>query len=151
MWITVYHFTDNSWTMLASPILKQKFSPEHLLIPITIFVCFYIKLKLESRIEGGTQVWSPHCLQYIIIINKGLRRFTKLWPGLLKYSYIPRFEPLKLKSHEEKTRVNDLIFFCLITWGQNDVNIKKCLSFGNNSLKTRGHSWKLYVSYCRLV
>ena len=123
-------------------IIKQNCSSEHLPVTITVFCFFLYKTYIRPLVESGTQVWSPHSLQDIDIIENVQRRFAKRLAGLLNYAYIARLEHLKLKSLEERRIANDFMVLFKIIHGQVEVDFDKHFLFNNNKFNTQGHSMK---------
>ena len=112
------------------------------------FYVFIFTTYIRPIVESATQVWNPHHIQNIDIIENVQRRFTKFLPGLFNVPYLTRLQTLNLKSLEERRIINDIIFIFKIIRHLVDLPFDKYFSFNRNN--TRGHSLKLNLNHSRL-
>ena len=132
--------------LISTRILNYKYYSayiQHTLNNIRLANC------LAYIVENSTQVWNPHHIQNIDIIENVQRRFTIFVPGLFNVPYLTRLETLNLKSLEERRIINDIIFIFKIIRNLVDLPFNKYFSF--NTSNTRGHSMKLNFNYSRLA
>ncbi len=98
----------------------------------------------RPRLEYATQVWSPHYLKDIDLIESVQRRFTKRVPGMQGLSYPQRLVSLKLQSLELRRLIFDMVFTYKILHGLIDIDFTEFFVFSQSG--TRGHDLKLYKS-----
>lgn len=109
-----------------------------------IFKCFECKKHdflvqmfntfVRSKLEYGTQVWNPHYLCDIDLLENVQRKFTKRINGLWHKSYPERLAILNMQSLELRRLHLDLIFLYKIIHGQVKMDFKKCLFSSNHKL-----------------
>ena len=68
---------------------------------ITVMLLLFKSLVL-SRIDNGSQLWSPHHKQHICLIEKIQRSFTKHIDGMKDLSYPERLCALNLYSLQRR-------------------------------------------------
>ena len=89
-----FHFTNrnNNKKHLTGWILRT-FSSRGKLTMLTLF-----KALVMSRLDYGSQLWSPYLTKHINIIEKTQRSFTRYISGMQGLSYPERLTVLKLYS-----------------------------------------------------
>jgi ribonuclease P/MRP protein subunit RPP40 len=97
-------------------------------------------------LEYASVIWSPYLIKDIKLIEAVLKRFTKRLPNLNRMNYEERLKILGLQSLELRRLQNDLITVYKILFDKIDVE-PNFLIANCNSI-TRGHSYKLFLSYC---
>ena len=112
------------------------------------FKVFIFKTFIRPLVESNTQVWSPHNICDIDLIEKTQRRFTKFLPGLWNVPYLDRLSILDLDSLEVRRIVFDLLLVYKIIHRLVDLEFDSLFQY--NTTNTRGHEWKLAVKYSRL-
>ena len=80
---------------LAGWILRT-FAPRDKIRMLTLF-----KSLVLSRLDCGSQLWSPYKVKDISLLESVYRPFTKHIKGMHTYSYANRLSILKLYSHIE--------------------------------------------------
>ena len=112
------------------------------------FKVFIFTTYIRPLLENNTQLWSPHNICDINLIEKIQRRFTKFLPGLWNTPYPDRLDILGLQSLECRRIIFDLILVYRIIHGLIKLNFHDFFQFNQNN--TRGHNLKLCVEYSRL-
>ena len=112
------------------------------------FKVFIFTTYIRPLLENNTQLWSPHNICDINLIEKIQRRFTKFLPGLWNTPYPDRLDILGLQSLECRRIIFDLILVYKIIHGLIKLNFHDFFQFNQNN--TRGHNFKLCVEYSRL-
>ena len=112
------------------------------------FKVFIFTTYIRPLLENNTQLWSPHNICDINLIEKIQRRFTKFLPGLWNTPYPDRLDILGLQSLECRRIIFDLILVYKIIHGLIKLNFHDFFQFNQNN--TRGHNLKLCVEYSRL-
>ena len=103
---------------------------------------------IRPLLEYNTQIWSPHLVGDINLIENVQRRFTKFLPGLQNLSYIQRLTALNLETLEVRRIIFDLILMFKIVRGLVDINPNDFFQFNESS--TRGHCYKIRVQFSRI-
>jgi len=119
-----------------------------------IFRCFYSKhihlllkafvVYVRPLVEYSTQIWSPHTVQLITLIEDVQRSFTRRLPGLTDLSYEERLVNLNIQSLEHRRLIADLTLCYKIVHGLIDLDFDEFFKFSNISTH-RGHKFKLAV------
>ena len=103
---------------------------------------------VRSSLEYACQVWNPHLLCNIDLIESAQRKFTKRLPGLYNLTYPERLERLGIKSLELRRLHQDLILTYKILHGMVRVNRNKF--FTMKAVRTRGNQLSIYKRKFRL-
>jgi hypothetical protein len=98
-------------------------------------------------LEYVSVIWSPYLIKDIKLIGAVQKRFIKRLPNLNRVTYEERLKILGLQSLELRRLQNDLITVYKILFDKMDVE-PNFLKANCNSI-TRGHSYKLFLPYCR--
>ena len=112
------------------------------------FKVFIFTTYIRPLLENNTQLWSPHNICDINLIEKIQRRFTKFLPGLWNTPYPERLDILGLQSLECRRIIFDLILVYRIIHGLIKLSFHDFFQFNQNN--TRGHNLKLFVQFSRL-
>ena len=97
-------------------------------------------------LEYASQVWSPHYICDIDLIESVQRRFTKRLLGCRNANYPSRLSVLNLKSLEYRRTASDL-YMCFNIL-RNHVDLDPALFFSpSQNTRCRGHSMKLAKSF----
>ncbi len=102
---------------------------------------------VRPRLEYATQVWSPHYLKDIDLIESVQRRFTKRLPDMNDLSYSQRLTVSRLQSLELRRLIFDLVLTYKILHGLVDVEVSDFFVYSQSG--TRGHDLKLYKPLCK--
>ena len=104
-----------------------------------IFRCFYSKhvhqllrayvVYVRPLVEYATQIWSPHTLQLITLVEDVQRSFTRRLPGFADLSYEERLVNLNLQSLEHRRLIADLSLCYKIIHGLICLTFKSFLRF----------------------
>jgi hypothetical protein len=105
----------------------------------------YVWLILES----ASIIWSRYRADEVKQIESVQRMFTKRVTGLAGKPYDSRLKLLGIESFETCRLRQDLLYTCKILFSAVNVHYSDTLKL-NNSLSTRGHSYKLFVKRYRL-
>lgn len=100
--------------------------------------CSYVRPILEY----ASEIWNPHLLKDIIILERVQKLFTRLIPGFQRFTYVERLEKLKMKTLEERRLIKDLILLFKMINGLVDLDNSQFFSFSQIDF-TRGHSKKI--------
>ncbi len=117
-----------------------------------MLLCKAYTTYVRPLLESCTTVWSPHLKQDIKLVESVQRNFTwRLFKrcGLGHPSYNKRCEYLKLDSLELRRFRNDLVMVYKIVYKKIDLNFSDFFDFCKGSMRTRGHSKKLFVTDCK--
>ena len=112
------------------------------------FKLFIYKTYIRPLLESNTQLWSPHLLQDIDMVERVQRRFTKYLPGMRDRSYLDRLLLLELESLESRRIFFDLLLLYKIIHNHVDIPYDNLFQFSSNS--TRGHRYKIQIQYSRV-
>jgi len=115
--------------------------PETLMRAFTTYV--------RPILEYASVIWSSYRVGEIKKIESVQRTFTKRIAGLAGKPYDSRLLLLGVESLEARRLKQDLLYTYKILFGAVNVNYTDMFKL-NNSLPTRGHSYKLFVQRCRL-
>ena len=74
----------------------------------TSFLLQMFNTYVRPIVEYGVQIWSPHLLKDIDIIERVQRSFTKRIPEVRHLSYVQRLKALSIDSLEHRRIVADL-------------------------------------------
>ena len=100
------------------------------------------KSLVRPHVEYCIQVWRPHLVKDISLLENVQHRATRMIPSLRSLSYEQRLVALKLTTLETRRLRGDLIEVFKIVKGFDDVNVSDFFSFAHTDL--RGHSFKLF-------
>ena len=103
---------------------------------------------IRPILEYNTQIWSPHLIGDINLIENVQRKFTKCLPGFNSLSYLDRLNVLNLDTLEVRRIMFDLMLMFKIVHGLIDIDPNQLFTF--NSSNTRGHCYKINVQYSRV-
>ena len=106
------------------------------------------KTYIRPSLEYNTQIWSPHLISDIDLVERVQRKFTKYLPGYWRLSYVQRLNALNLQSLEERRLIFDLVLMFKIIHGAVDIDASLLFSFNQNV--TRGHDKRVCIQYSRL-
>jgi DNA-binding HxlR family transcriptional regulator len=115
-------------------------------------VDFLVKLFtvfVRPSLEYASEVWSPHQIKDIELVERVQRRFTKRIPGLSDLTYEQRLHRLNLDSLRHRRIVKDLVMVYRVIYGLVDLNIDDFFEFSREQ-RTRGHDKKLVPHRFRL-
>ncbi len=102
---------------------------------------------VRPKLEYGCQVWNPHKLEEIDLIEKVQRKFTKRLPGMKNLSYSNRLIRLDCDPLELRRLKADLTFTFKIFKGYIDVD--RTQLFELKTTTTRGHHWTIKTKFVR--
>ena len=111
------------------------------------FAIEMFKTYLRPSLEYNTQIWSPHLISDINMVERVQRKFTKYLPGYWNLSYVQRLNALNLQSLEERRLIFDLVLMFKIVHGAVDIDPNLLFSFNHNP--TRGHDKRVCIQYSR--
>ena len=97
---------------------------------------------VRSGLEYACNVWSPHLLKDIDLIENVQRKFTKRIPGLKNMSYPKRLESLNMQSLELRRIIQDLTLVYKIFHGLVDLDFDQF--FERKTSSTRDNGFALY-------
>lgn len=118
-------------------------------LDIEIFRALYTAL-IRPHIEYANQIWSPHLIKDIDMIENVQRRASKLVPGLKHLEYAERLKKLGIPTLAYRRARGDLIEAFKILRGVYDEDCcSGDLQLSDNDAM-RGNSMKLYKTRARL-
>ena len=103
---------------------------------------------VRPKLEYCIQAWNPSLIKDIELLEQVQHRATKLIPEISHLSYHERLKYLHLTTLELRRHRGDLIETFKILTGKEGISSNSLFSFNNNV--TRGNSFKLNKSRCRL-
>ena len=114
------------------------------------FLSLY-KALVRPLLEYANQVWVPHSVKDIEIIENVQRRATKCIPGLVGMEYPERLRSLKLPTLAYRRLRGDMIETFKILQGKYDPQLPPLLEAQDKSdiHSTRGHNLKLFQKFSR--
>ena len=93
-----FHITNrNKRTKHLTGWILRTFSSRDKLTMLTLF-----KALVMSRLDYGSQLWSPHLTKHINMIEKSQRTFSRYISGMQGLSYPERLTVLKLYSLQRR-------------------------------------------------
>lgn len=104
------------------------------------------KIYIRPMLEADTQVWSPHLLKDIKLVEKVQRQFTKAICGRCNISYTDykdRLSKLSLESLELRRVKFDLYMVYKIINNLVDLPVNSIFTFATSNYNTRGHPLRL--------
>ena len=108
------------------------------------------KALIRPHLEYANQAWAPHLLKDITAVENVQRRATRMIPGLKALSYEERLRQLKLPTLAYRRLRGDMIeLFKMVTGAHDRLLTEGLLQFSTEG-RTRGHSFKLMKTRCRL-
>ena len=110
----------------------------------TKFLLKMFETYVRPIVECGVQVWSPHLLKDIDVIEKVQRSFTKRIPEVRNLSYTDRLKVLKLDSLEQRRIIADLNLCFKIVRNHIDLEFDQFFVY-NAYAGTRSHDLKLQI------
>jgi hypothetical protein len=99
---------------------------------------------IRPGLEYATEIWSPHLIRDIELVERVQRLFTRRLPCFQSLSYTERLAKLGLKSLSRRRIERDLVMVYKITHGLVNINQDLLLTFATEN-RTRGHNFKLAV------
>ena len=99
---------------------------------------------VRPLLEYATQVWSPHHVSLINLLETVQRGFTKRIPGFWNLSYTERLNRLQLQSLEHRRLLSDLALCFNIVHGLIALPFDDFFKL-HNYTSTRGHTYKLII------
>ena len=119
----------------------MKKDPHHLMMGFKSFVL--------PLLDYCSQVWSPHLVKDIVLIESVQRSFTKRIPGLRDFSYMDRLTKLGIITLERRRLESDLILCFKIL---NGLTCGPPEAFGLHlsDRRSRGHSLKLIIEHTKI-
>ena len=75
------------------------------------------KSNVLSRLDYGSQLWSPFLIKHITLLEKIQRSFTKHITGMIDMPYHERLKSLRLYSLQRRKTKYCIIFICKIIEG----------------------------------
>ena len=112
------------------------------------FQLYMYKTYIRPLLEYNSQIWSPHLLSDIDMIENVQRSFTRSLWGMGGKSYLQRLVHLNLQSLEVRRIFNDLVLFHKIVHGNIDLDTNDFVTF--KQLNLRGHDYKVHVDTARI-
>ena len=112
---------------------------------------FLVKMfinRVRPVLEYNCEVWSPHMLKDIDLLEGVQRSYTKRISGIEHLPYSERLKICKLESLELRRLKRDLIFVYKIVYNLVDLKFEDFFEL-NPSTRTRGNSKKLYPKKAR--
>jgi len=106
------------------------------------------KIYVRPLVEYAPQIWSPHHISLINLVEGVQRSFTKRLPGFKHFSYAERLSHLQLQSLEQRRLVSDLTMCFNIVHGFSSLSFDDFFKFSSCSI-TRGHPLKLAPPLCK--
>ena len=104
---------------------------------------------MRPHVEFANQVWGPHLVKHIVMLENVQKRATKLIPGMKELSYEERLKILYLPTLSYRRIRGDLIETYKILTGKYDPNVSSILPLNNNQV-CRGHKKIFYKRRPRL-
>ena len=108
---------------------------------ISNLVCAF-QTYVWPLVEYATQIWSPHSISNLNLIESVQCSFTNRLPGLSNYTYSERLAILQLRSLEHRRLTFDLALCFNIVHGNIALSFDEFFTFSNNA-SSRSHSLKL--------
>ena len=112
-----------------------------------MFHNLYVSLVC-SHLEHASDIWNPHLIGDIQVLEKVQKRATKLVPDLRQLTYSDRLAALNLPSLLYRQRRMDMITVFKIVHGLEGVPFDNLFTFP--STFTRGDGYKLFKHFCHL-
>ena len=112
------------------------------------FLLKMYKTYVRPILENGTQLWSPHQLKDIDVIEKVQRSYTKRFTRISHLSYNERLNALKLDSLERRRITSDLVLAFKIVHGYDSLPFDKFFTY-DTYIGPRSHSKKLLLPFAR--
>ena len=104
---------------------------------------------MRPHVEFANQVWGPHLVKHIVMLENVQKRATKSIPRMKELSYIERLKKLDLPTLSYIRMRDDLIETYKILTGKYDPNVSSILPLNNNQV-CRKHKKKNYKRRPRL-
>lgn len=115
----------------------------------TIFKALFVAL-VRPHVEYANQVWSPHLMKDIEIVENVQRRATRMVPGLEGLSYEERLKKLNLPTLAYRRARGDMIeTYKILTDKYDSICSQGILTLREENI-SRGNSLKLFKKRSRL-
>ena len=88
---------------------------------------------MRPHVEFANQVWGPHLVKHIVMLENVQKRATKLIPGMKDLSYEERLK-MDLPTLSYRRIRGDLIETYQILTGKYDPNVSSILPLNNNQV-----------------
>ena len=82
---------------------------------------------MRPHVEFANQVWGPHLVKHIVMLENAQKQTTKLIPGMKELSYEERLKKLDLTILSYRRICGDLIETYKILTGKYDPNVSLML------------------------
>ena len=112
-----------------------------------MFRTLYVSL-VRPHLEYASEIWNPHLIGDIQVLEKVQKRATKLVPDLRQLTYSDRLPALNLPSLLYRRRRMHMITVFKIVHGLEGVPFDNFFTFHNTI--TRGNGYKLFKHFCHL-
>ena len=112
-----------------------------------MFRTLYVSL-VRPHLEYVSEIWNPHLIGDIQVVEKVQKCATKLVPDLRQLTYSDRLVVLNLPSLLYRRRRMDMITVFKIVHGLEGVPFDNLFTFHNTI--TRGNGYKLFKHFCHL-
>jgi len=129
--------------IIRSKLIKKSFASRDINNLVKAFLVYVLPI-----VEYCSQVWSPHTVKDIELVESVQRKFTKWLPGMRNKSYAERLSITGLERLDVRRLRLDLTLTYKILFGL--TCIQSSDFFSRSPLQsTRGHEYKLFVPNCK--
>ncbi|MEM7422010.1 MAG: reverse transcriptase domain-containing protein, partial [Pseudomonadota bacterium] len=138
-------FSDHCLSLATEGFQKVHLIYSHFYSRNINFMKSLFSTYVKSKLMYASEVWSPHYIRDIDIIERVLRLFTRRLPGLSNLPYMARLRILEMKPLEECRIIADLTLVYKIIHGLVKLKFNDFFQYAPDS-RTRGNTYKLAVN-----